>query len=140
MSNTGKNDMLTIFVSALILVGAMLDQNRSQADLNLRQIVSAQEQGDVYRALLGYEESYPYLTIEVIELGSESEPHKLVGIWDLPKIDGGTAFSLSAEGMSYSGLRWVGVELRFVFTSGGKKQNCVVSNVRQLRPRVKCGS
>jgi len=121
----------------LVAIATSTQQLKSQADLNLREIVSAEDQGDVYRALLGYEDGYPYMTIEVIELSGDG-PHRLVGLWELSGIDGGKRFSELQEGMSFARLRWVGRELQFVYTKGSVKQNCVVSQVSQLRPHVDC--
>lgn len=55
--------MLAVATSALSADGAKI-----RADLNITEIVSIQVNNDIYRAIKGFNEIYPFLVIEQIQL------------------------------------------------------------------------
>ena len=114
---------------------------RPMADTGVRQIVSLEMPGYAFRAIKGYEEGYPYLVIEKIQLPErESEKPSLAKVWNVREMIGGKKFEHAFEGDEIDGLVWRRRALEFVHTDRLGKERCLVSGLIEMRPSVSCQS
>jgi hypothetical protein len=108
------------------------------AEFQVREMTSMRLRGEIYRAIKGYSEIYPYLVLERIRPGdTEGDPDKLVGQWPLTEMAGGHAFGRISEGDDITQVKWVGQSLEFVSKSMRGVEKCRVSKV-DVKPTVSC--
>lgn len=114
------------------------EQMKPKADFDVREIQSQEIRGEVFRAIKGYSEIYPYLVIERIKLPlTEGSRAKLVSSWNLKDIAGVSQIVMK-EGDNIDGLKWKDNRLTFKLSSVGNSRQCKIFGLLEGKPQVEC--
>lgn len=126
----------SVFTS--VLLAALFSQSAPLrlADLDVREVRSVTLDSRVYRALTGFEESYAFLFVDVVELAeTESDSARLLASWNISETSGGKELELE-EGASFRDVRWASASLQFTHESSKGRRACTVTGIETLRPIV----
>ncbi len=133
------------FVAGLIALGLALPgvasgpRVKPRADLNIREMVSVESRGFVFRAFKGYDEIYPFIVVEKVQPSlTEGDEPVLLTSWRGQEMKGGAVLAETSEGDDFTDLRWNGEVLEFTFRKHTGKLACTVSGVAIGKPAVSC--
>jgi hypothetical protein len=131
---------LQCILAAYALLGATSGNIRPRADLDIREVRSLRVGNHIYRAFLGYDETYPFLVVEQVRLPlTEGDESVLVASWKMRDMDG-SAVIRPREGDDIKDLRWSNSDVDFALIRGGKRSACAISNIVAGRPKVSCNN
>jgi hypothetical protein len=128
--------MLAVATSAFSADGAKI-----RADLSISEIISVQVNNGIYRAIKGFNEIYPFLVIEKIQLPlTEGDSAVLSNSWELSELVGAKALLPLKEGDDIRDMKWRENRLDFNLYKEGLSRKCHVTNIIEGKPTLSCDS
>jgi hypothetical protein len=115
------------------------DVAKIRADLNISEIVSIQANNDMYRAIKGYNEIYPFLVLEKIKLPlTEGDAPILSKSWDMKDLVGAKTLLPLKEGDDIREMKWRDTKLDFMLYKEGLPRKCLVIGLAEGKPEIAC--
>jgi hypothetical protein len=115
------------------------DGTKIRADLSISEIVSVQVNNDIYRAIKGFNEIYPFLVIEKIQLPlAEGDSAILSNSWEMSELVGAKTLLPLKEGDDIRDMKWREKKLEFNLYKEGLPRKCHVTNITEGKPSLSC--
>lgn len=115
------------------------DGAKIRADLNINEIVSIQVNKAIYRAVKGFNEIYPFLLIEKIQLPlTEGDSAVLSNSWEMNDFVGAKTLLPLKEGDDIRDMKWRERKLDFKLYKEGLSRKCQVTNITEGKPALSC--
>lgn len=132
---------ITILMSMLAVATTAFsaDGAKIRADLSISEIVSAQVNNDIYRAIKGFNEIYPFLVIEKIQPPlTEGDSAVLANSWEISDFVGAKTVLPLKESDDIRDIKWRERKLEFNLFKEGLTRKCHVTNIAEGKPALSC--